>query len=155
VTGRHKFVAALVCAATVLVWSGARTAAQTSPFRQKIVVWADVVSVYDGDTFTALARPWPGMSIRISVRVNGIDTPEIKGKCEFEKERARAAREFTKSFIGDKVLLVDVRLGKYAGRILADVFSSKGNLAQALIDEGLARAYAGGPRKGWCSPQVD
>ncbi len=41
---------------------------------------ADVVSVYDGDTLTVDAHPWPQITVRTSVRVSSIDTPEIRGK---------------------------------------------------------------------------
>ncbi len=43
---------------------------------------ADVVSVYDGDTFTADIHVFPGLTYRRAVRVAGIDTPEIRGKCD-------------------------------------------------------------------------
>lgn len=40
------------------------------------------IKVYDGDTITIAAKlPYKGSPIyRFSVRLNGIDTPEIKGK---------------------------------------------------------------------------
>ena len=57
---------------------------------------ADVVSVYVGDTLTVDAHPWPQITMRVSVRVNGIDTPEIRGKCEEEKVLAQNARTLTK-----------------------------------------------------------
>ena len=41
-------------------------------------VAAKVVKVYDGDTFTVEAYPWPGLEAKASVRVNGVDTPEIR-----------------------------------------------------------------------------
>jgi len=41
---------------------------------------------YDGDTITFnLPGLHPIIGEKISIRVNGIDTPEIKGKCEKEK----------------------------------------------------------------------
>ena len=55
---------------------------------------ATVVSVYDGGTITVNAHyPWPGTTIRIAVRVNGIYTPEIRGLCDAEKELAKRARD--------------------------------------------------------------
>ncbi len=54
-------------------------------------VTADVVSVYDGDTLTVDAHPWPQITVRTSVRVDGIDAPEIRGKCDSEKAMAREA----------------------------------------------------------------
>lgn len=52
----------------------------------------DVVSVYDGDTFTVEAEVWPGMTWRGSVRVAGVDAPEIQGECDAEREQAIADR---------------------------------------------------------------
>ncbi len=57
-------------------------------------VAAKVVKVYDGDTFTVEAYPWPGITANASVRVDGVDTPEIRGKCESEKRKAVEAREW-------------------------------------------------------------
>ena len=112
---------------------------------------ADVVSVYDGDTFKAVAHPWPGMSIDVSVRVNGIDTPEIRGKCQAEKEAAIAARDYVRDVLGESVILKNVKRGKYAGRVVADVYLTDGRiLTELLIASGLGRPYDGGKRSGWC-----
>ena len=42
----------------------------------------EVVRVYDGDTLMADAKPWPGVTMRVTVRLRGVDAPEIEGKCE-------------------------------------------------------------------------
>lgn len=116
-----------------------------------LTVPADVISVYDGDTFKAQAHPWPGMSIDVSVRVNGIDTPEIRGKCESEKQAAIAARDYVRGVLGESVTLKNVKRGKYAGRVVADVYLTDGrSLTGLLIASGLGRAYDGGKRSGWC-----
>ena len=109
------------------------------------------MSVYDGDTLTVDAMPWPGVTIRTSVRVDGVDTPEIRGKCQAEKDRAIRARDFVRQAVGQTVRLADVRHGKYAGRVVARVALGNGqDLAVQLIAEGLGRAYAGGRRGSWC-----
>ncbi len=114
-------------------------------------VTADVVSVYDGDTLTVDAHPWPQITVRTSVRVDGIDAPEIRGKCDSEKAMAREARELARESVGERVHLRNVELGKYAGRVIADVFTEDGRrLADVLIEAGLARVYDGGAREGWC-----
>ena len=113
---------------------------------------ATVVSVYDGDTMTVNAYPWPGMTIRTAVRVNGIDTPEIRGLCDAETELAKQARDYVRDTVGDHVELSNVTLGKYAGRVIADVLLADGwSLAALLIAEGLGREYDGGRREGWCN----
>ena len=112
---------------------------------------ADVVSIYDGDTLTVDAHPWPQVTIRVSVRVDGVDTPELRGQCGAEKAQAIAARDFVRETVGSHVTLSDVRLGKYAGRVVAVVFLEDGlSLADVLIAAGLGRHYEGGKREGWC-----
>ncbi len=64
---------------------------------------ADVVRVYDGDTLTVDAHPWPHITVRTSVRVDGIDAPEIRGKCDSEKALAREAREPAGETVGEHV----------------------------------------------------
>ncbi len=61
---------------------------------------ARVVSVYDGDTLTVDAEPWPGLTARTKVRVAGVDTPEIRGKCQTEKDLAIRARDFVRATVG-------------------------------------------------------
>jgi len=117
---------------------------------------ADVVSVYVGDTLTVDAHPWPQITMRVSVRVNGIDTPEIRGKCEEEKVLAQNARTLTKEMTDQKVLLRNIFLGKYAGRVVADVYAENGaKIAETLVSQGIAYRYDGGARRSWCSDDTD
>ena len=111
---------------------------------------ARVVSVYDGDTMTVDAEPWPGLTARTKVRVAGVDTPEIRGKCQREKDLAVRARDFVRATVGAMVRLTDVRPGKYAGRVIADVWINEQKLSDLLIAENLGRPYHGGRRRGWC-----
>ena len=134
--------------AALLALPGVAFAAETIPGP----IVATVVSVYDGNTMTVNAHyPWPGMTIRTGVRVNGINTPEIRGLCDAETELAERARDYVRATVGDHVELTNIALGQFAGRIIADVALADGRqLAGLLITEGLGREYHGGPRKGWC-----
>jgi micrococcal nuclease len=115
---------------------------------------ADVVKLYDGDTVTVDAHVWPGVTIRTAVRVNGIDTPELRrphAKCEAEMALAERARELIAARLGERVTLTNIFLGKYAGRVVADVTTEEGeSVARILLEAGLAREYHGGRREGWC-----
>ena len=115
-------------------------------------VTAQVVSVVDGDTLKVEARAWPGLVWEGSVRVRSVDTPEIRGQCQKEREMALAARDFVRKLVGAEVVLLDdVEEGKYAGRVVATVRLVDGrDLARALIEAGHGRPYDGGVRESWC-----
>ena len=105
----------------------------------------------DGDTVNVMAHPWPGFSPTTVIRISGIDTPEMNGKCEAELSKAVKAKEYLESIISKEVILKNVRYGKYAGRYVGEIVTDKGvNVSDAMIKAGYARAYNGGKRKGWC-----
>ncbi len=114
---------------------------------------AAYVRNYDGDTITFnLPGLHPIIGEKISIRVNGIDTPEIKGKCEKEKYDAKQAREMVADILKDaeQVTLKNMERGKYF-RIAADIIVDGENLADTLIDAGMAIRYNGGKKNhDWC-----
>tara|TARA_Y100001970_G_scaffold209655_1_gene255620 strand:- start:34 stop:495 length:462 start_codon:yes stop_codon:yes gene_type:complete len=112
------------------------------------VKYGKVVKVYDGDTITLASRILNGTEIyRFSVRLNGIDSPEIKGKTEEEKQSAIKSREALKKLIFNKcVKLYSVKTEKY-GRILADVYLDDLHVNKWMLDNQLAEPYDGGTKK--------
>jgi len=99
-----------------------------------------VVSVYDGDTFKINISNYPPIiGKEISIRVSGIDTPEIRGTKGKVKQMAIKAKEFTKQTLynSDCIVLKNIRRGKYF-RIVCDVYIDGNNLADLLFDNGLA-----------------
>ena len=110
---------------------------------------ADIVRVIDGDTVLMDVYSWPDEAKRTYVRVDGIDTPEMRGKCEAEKIKARQAKAYVEALSGP-VTLFNVRLGKYAKRVLATVRIGGVDVGDALVGEGLAVRYDGGARQSWC-----
>lgn len=108
-----------------------------------------VISVYDGDTFRVTIAGYPALiGENIPIRVNRIDTPEIRGKCDYERQLAIEAREFTKSFLtGGVIELRSIRRGKYF-RIAADVYGK--GLGDSLIKANLAYKYNKKSKRNWC-----
>ena len=108
---------------------------------------------YDGDTITFnLPELHPIIGEKISIRVNGIDTPEIRGKCEKEKYDAKQAKEMVADILKDaeQIVLRNMERGKYF-RIAADVIVDGENLGDMLIEAGMAVRYDGGKKnKNWC-----
>ena len=111
-----------------------------------------IISVYDGDTFRVnIDGIHPLIGDNIGIRVNNVDTPEIKGKCPSEKKLAIKARDFVASRLksAKEVLLVNPKRGKYF-RIVADVMIDGQMLDKMLFEKGLAYQYDGGRKKSWC-----
>lgn len=113
---------------------------------------AQVVKVIDGDTLAVRARIWLGQDVTIRVRLSGIDAPELRAKCQDEKERAEAAKAYLRAMVGEgSVTLSEIHYGKFAGRVMARVRNAGGeDLSQALVTAHHARPYEGGRRKSWC-----
>jgi micrococcal nuclease len=112
----------------------------------------EVTQVLDGDTLAVNIQVWIGQKVETSLRIDGIDAPEIKGKCERERAMAAAARAELARLVADgQVRIYDVRLEKYAGRVLAKAETTDGiNIAQHLLDKGFVRPYHGEKRQPWC-----
>jgi len=108
---------------------------------------------YDGDTIRFDLPGYPPIAgDDIRVRVNGIDTPEIKGKCEKESYDAKQAKEMVADILKDaeQIVLRNMERGKYF-RIAADVIVDGESLGDMLIEAGMAVRYDGGKKTHkWC-----
>jgi endonuclease YncB( thermonuclease family) len=114
-------------------------------------VEARVLRVVDGDTIEVAARIWLDQELTVLVRLDGVDTPELKGRCARERELARAARDLVAAAAGATVRLSRIQYDKYGRRVVARVAGTDGrDLSAALIDAGLAHGYAGGRKLPWC-----
>jgi endonuclease YncB( thermonuclease family) len=115
-----------------------------------------VIGVIDGDTLKVHLPGLPPELQPVKVRVRGIDTPELKGKCAAEKAAANKAGNFTRNLVEAArmkkrpIHFSKVGWDKYGGRIDADVAIDGRSLADMLVSAGLARRYDGGKRGGWC-----
>ncbi len=117
---------------------------------------AFVERVIDGDTLVVRARIWLGQELKVMVRISGIDAPELRARCDEERQMAISARQFVKRLVGQrKVSLSHIRQGKYAGRVIAKVTDKTGSsLSTYLLKANLARPYQRGRRKSWCPKKL-
>ncbi|NNG02807.1 MAG: nuclease [Inquilinus sp.] len=114
---------------------------------------ATVLEVIDGDTLSVRAEIWLGQAVETRVRLAGIDTPELRGRCPAENVLADAAHSALRNLVGDgPVTLHEIRYGTYAGRVVARVVNgATGDVSASLLAGGFALPYAGrGPRPDWC-----
>ncbi|OBS10780.1 thermonuclease family protein [Acidihalobacter prosperus] len=129
--------------------AGPAAAAQAyGPYR------ATPVRVIDGDTVVMDIDIWPDVTYRLAVRIYGVDTAELHSRNTCERALAIKGRAFTAAWLarGGGITLDRVQLGKYAGRVVAEVKRGGDSLAADLIAAGLGHPYFGGRRAGWCLP---
>ena len=111
-----------------------------------------VTSIYDGDSFRTDLKGLPVIvGEHMAIRINGIDTPELRGKCDKEKQLARAAKQFTVERLRatKSIVLKNIKRGKYF-RLIADVYIDSFSLGEQLIKHGHAVKYSGKTKKTWC-----
>ena len=85
------------------------------------------------------------------MRIAGIDAPELRGACLREQTLARSAQHYLSGRLAGarRIELTNLRRDKYS-RLLADVRVDGADVGRDLVRMGLARAYDGGAKSGWC-----
>ena len=111
----------------------------TDPFKN-----VKYVTSYDGDTITIDLPDIPNVfGDKIKVRVRHIDTPEIKGSTNCEKDMAQKAKAATTNLLknADRIDLENVGRDKYF-RLLADVIVYKKGVKLSVGEYLLSKKYA-------------
>lgn len=116
-----------------------------------------------------LGEAWPGIVLRTDgvwvvtdIRIGGIDTPEMRvskkkkdgtprtnQSRENERKAAHASKAALKQLVTDAENIFTLRnpqIGKYAGRIVCDVYVDNVKVADYLIENGHAIEYDGGTK---------
>lgn len=142
-----------------LLWAGMVWAAiQQKPEPKLTLTPSNIERVYDGDTFYINLPDLPDVfGKRLGVRIVGIDTPEMRSKCNTQVQKANerklamdAKDSLTSKLQNANVIeLTDLQRDKYF-RLLAKVKVDGNDVSEALIAEGYAVAYDGGTKVGWC-----
>ena len=115
--------------------------------------FALILSITDGDTVRVRIAIWQHQTVEIAVRLAGVDTPEIYGACPRERELAREAKAAVVRLlpVGSVVQLHSVTEDKYFDRVGAAIRTAEGiDLAEHLLQIGLAKSYDGKKKRGWC-----
>lgn len=110
---------------------------------------AKVIKVYDGDTITVAARCNSEL-YKWSVRLSGIDTPELRTDSAREKKLGYIARDALKNMImpdgNGEIIKVFIRGYDKYGRVLADIYYHDVHINIWMIDQGYAVSYDGGTK---------
>lgn len=111
---------------------------------------------YDGDTLRVrIPGVHPMIGQNMSIRLRGVDTPEIRTRDDCEKRAALKAKSFVEERLSkaQRIDLHDVGRGKYF-RFVAQVEVDGEDLSELLLNHGLALPYQGKtkPKGRWCDP---
>lgn len=123
--------------------------------------------IYDGDTIkTHISdRRLPSPLNELSIRINGIDTPEMPAKsfevtgklgraqCREEALHALKAKKYLERLLKDKkyIRVYNFEWGKFGGRIVGDIKVNNIPVSKYLIDAKLAVPYDGTSKTyNWC-----
>lgn len=103
-------------------------------------------TVYDGDTVELLCGPENRRA-----RLQGFDTPETRRpRCAAEAALGKRATARLRTLVkAGRVEIFPLGRDRY-GRDLVRLTVEGRDVGEVLIAEGLARAYRGGARGGWC-----
>jgi endonuclease YncB( thermonuclease family) len=117
---------------------------------------AKIVSVYDGDTCTAVFRCFPDPKksplIQYRIRMVGVDTPELKPLLSTPNRenivaKAKEAKKAVEDKILNKIVILDCQGFDKYGRILATITVEGLNLNEWLIAQNYAVIYDGGTKE--------
>jgi micrococcal nuclease len=112
---------------------------------------AKVQKVVDGDTIDAMVDLGFNIWISVTVRLDGINTPESRTRNAEEKKKGIAAKERLKAILEEnknEFTLISHGVEKY-GRCLAEIFVKtlgENSVQKTLITEGFGVEYHGEKR---------
>lgn len=109
-------------------------------------IYAKVISVYDGDTFT-IVMIHNRQIVRRRCRCIGYDSPEIKGSGDEEKKRAIDAKLFIEAYLPKKIFRLKTYGSDKYGRLLVDYKKRGKSLKDVMIENGHGYEYYGGKKK--------
>ena len=135
----------------------AKAATKSRP-KPNYVYNATAVSIYDGDTFDARIDLGLDTSRVETIRINGIDCPEIKGTSPEVKRAAKAAKAELVRLLGDRIFSVQTvkliksahemreKYGRYMGSIVVEADGGIVDVGAHMIAKGFCKPYSGGTR---------
>lgn len=125
-----------------------------------VLIEGQVDEVIDGDSVKVRLFLIPGIEYSVTVRIRGIDTPELHGDCEKERQLAAAAKMFVERRLPPTtwVYVNELEYDKYAGRLVGNLYRRMADrelsLGQELVRKKHAVRYNGeGSRHDWCGDE--
>jgi endonuclease YncB( thermonuclease family) len=120
---------------------------------ENLIITGLCVKVIDGDTIKCVIK-YKDEYLKLTVRLDGIDTAEKNSKNEAERKLSEKATNFTKILLNNRLVdLIFLKTDKY-GRHLCNVYqhgcktvNGGSSLSSQLINAKLANVYSGGKKE--------
>jgi micrococcal nuclease len=117
---------------------------------------AKVENVIDGDTIDVIIDLGFDIKINQTVRLTGIDTPEIHTKNTKEKSAGLIVRKYVEDLLGKEIYLKTTEFDDKYGRYLAEVYTIDYEwVNDHLINIGLAKIYLGKTKEKWTDSELE
>ena len=112
-----------------------------------------VTKVINGDTVTVKVDFLPiELGDTLSIRIYGIDTPEIRGKCLSEIEKAKNAKAFLKDLLAKNDYKIVIKGRDKYFRLIGDIKVGNDYVSNIMLNKGYAVNYKGKTHKqSWCN----
>ena len=115
--------------------------------------------IYDADTVRTVLDRGFGETKKLSVRVMGIDAPEIRTRNKLEKQAGKLVTSVAAQWLSTVETLIfhSVKRDKYAGRgvgHLHDYDAPDDTLSKYLIGLNVVEAYDGGTKQAWTDKRL-
>jgi len=101
-----------------------------------------VMKIFDGDSLQVSA-----MDLVFSIRLVGIDSPEMGAKGQNGQPFSREARSYLETLLNDREITLKSYGADSYHRQLAEIFLDGKNINLDIIKQGLAEVYRGNPPK--------
>lgn len=111
--------------------------------------------VYDGDTVKAVLDLGFGTRCDKSLRIQGIDAPEVRTRCPFQKYAALLVKQVLYQFMISRYdwQFLSTKRSKFEGRAIGQVFvpghRTETDVGAYLLRNQLVVPYQGNKRKEW------
>ena len=105
---------------------------------------ARCTNVVDGDTVDLDIDLGFNIHVNERVRLEGIDTPEVRTSDPLEKEAGILVKSYVKNLIEGKMVYLhstEFKTGKY-GRVIGDIIMKSGDIEVSLCETLITKAYA-------------
>ena len=142
----------------------------STPYKNKMI-YAKVVDVYDGDTFTVIIM-YGDLPMKLKIRLQGVDAPELVVKkqagkvytteqlelIELEMRAGAHVRDKVKKLIeGKEVIVKLIKCDKYGGRQVGAVYlkpQSYETLTEYLLSKRYGKPYQAQKKEDWSKSEL-